>query len=362
MKKLLLLIFCAFIGQITVAQTKPEYYLISLTDEATSAMEVPFYIEEVYDGRQFTDNIGTVQKGIANRKVLSRFEKPFLTEVKDYLLKAYPKMDGRVPVSVRVNDLYISEYTEKSEETGFASAVIDVIVKKDGVNYIVGTYGGNIESTGMDVTAKHPDRIRRALNKCLGKYEVTPEEDKTYIVFDNTPVEKRELGKPAKGIYGTYLDMIKNTPKDDSNFYVSSKNNKYYLINNTNSQKADDYYAFSDGETVYLNVSKFAGEKYYAKTERIADKFFIEHIAYDQNRMITQIVMYQLGGIYVPKIDTTMPMLIDCYSGQPFFLSNNDIKTLLAPRPDLLKEYKDSKKTAADIKNVIIKYYSKPSK
>jgi len=365
MKKFALLMLLALYSNVALSQSKTEYYPISLNAENAVAVEVPFYIEEVYDGRQFTDNIGTVQKGIANRKVLARFEKDFLTEVKDYLLKAYPKIEGRVPISVRINDLYVSEYTAKSEETGYAAAVIDVIVKQDGVNYIAGTYGGNIENSAADVTAKHPERIRRALDKCLAKYEVTPEEDKTHIAFDNAATEKRELGKPVKGVYVSYLDMIRNTPKDDSGFSITNKDNKYYLVNNTNSQKADSYYAFSDGETVYLNVSKYAGEKYYAKTERIADKYYIEHVAYDQYRMAALVTMYQLVGAYLAESvvsDTTMPMLVDIYSGQPFFLSNGDIKKLLAPYPDLLKQYKDSKKTPQDIKTVITAYYSKATK
>ena len=323
--------------------------------------QVPFYIEEVYDGRQFTDNIGTVQRGMTNRKVLARFDKPFITEVKDYLVKAYPKMEGRVPVSVRINDLYISEHTDKHTETGYAAVVMDVITTQEGTPYITGTYGGNIESEGSDVTGAHPENIKKALNKCLAKYEVTPEEDKQRIAFDNSAPQKRIIGTPARGIYVSYLDMVNNTPKDDANFDVRAKDDKYYLINKTNSKKADDYYAFSDGETVYLNVSKYAGSKYYAKTERVADKYFIEHIAYDQNRMITLVAMYQLVGAFAAeKIagDTTMPILVDCYSGQPFFLSNSEIKTLLEPYPDLLKQYKDSKKTSGDIKDVIIKYYT----
>lgn len=364
MKKTALLVFLTLYSHIALSQSKTDYYTISLHTDATEAMELPFYIEEVYDGRQYTDNIGTVQKGIANRKVLARFEKDFLTEVKDYLFTAYPKLEGRVPIAVRVNDLYISEYTAKSEETGYAAAVIDVIVKQDGISYIEGSYGGNIENSAMDVTAKHPDRIRRALDKCLAKYEVTPDEDKTHIVFDNTVV-RREIGKPAKGVYVSYLDMVKNTPKDDSGFNVTNKDNKYYLINTTNSQKAENYYAFSDGETVYLNVGKYAGEKYYAKTERVADKYYIEHVAYDQYRMAALVTMYQLVGSYLAETvvnDTTMPMLVDIYSGQPFFLSNGDIKKLLAPYPDLLKQYKDSKKTPQDIKAVITAYYGKTTK
>jgi hypothetical protein len=100
----ILLLFCF----IATAQSKTEYHIISLAGETAEAVPMPFYVAGVFDGRQFTDNIGTVQKGIANRPVLTRFGKPFLEETTQYLTAAYPKKDGAYPVWVRINDLYIS--------------------------------------------------------------------------------------------------------------------------------------------------------------------------------------------------------------------------------------------------------------
>jgi len=319
-----------------------------------------FYVAGVFDGRQFTDNIGTVQKGIANRPVLARFEKPFLEETTQYLTAAYPKKEGLYPVWVRINDLYVSEYTDKNEETGYASVVMDVMTKKNDNLYIEGTYGGNIEGTGMDVTRKHNVRIRQAFNKCLGLYEVTLPEDKTMEVFTEENTKREIPVKPAMGVYRSYLDMVKNKPLANDTYYLKQDKDKYYIINRTNSQKCSNFYAYSDGETVYLNVTKYANEKYYAKTERIADKYYIEKVAYDQFKAISQVAMFQLFGYYGGAViidDISMPMLADCYSGQPFFLSKSGIKTLLAPQPQLLDEYKKSKKTPEDIKRIVTKYY-----
>lgn len=359
MKLLYTFIFAltAFVGK---AQSATTYHLISLSGEAAEAAPMPFYVAGVYDGRQFTDNIGTVQKGIANRPVLARFEKPFMEETSQYLLAAYPKKEGAYPVWVRINDLYISEYTDKNEETGYASVMMDVMTKKNDTLYIEGTYGGNIEGTGMDVTRKHNVRIRQAFNKCLGLYEITPPEEKTREVFTEENIKRDIPVKPATGVYSSYMDMVKNKPLANDTYYLKQDKDKYYIINKTNSQKCSNFYAYSDGETVYLNVTKYANEKYYAKTERIADKYFIEKVAYDQFKAISQVAMFQLFGYYGGAAiidDITMPMLADCYSGQPFFLSKSGIKTLLAPQPQLLDEYKKSKKTAEAIKRVVTKYY-----
>lgn len=349
----IVLLFC-FIAS---AQTKIEYHLISLSGENAEAAPMQFYVAGVFDGRQFTDNIGTVQKGIANRPVLARFEKPFLEETTQYLIAAYPKKEGYYPVWVRINDLYVSEYTDKNEETGYASVVMDVMTKKNDTLYIEGTFGGNIEGTGMDVTKKHAMRIRQALNKCLGLYEVALPEDKTHEVFTEENVKREVPLKPAKGVYSSYLDMVKGSPLKNGTYYLKQDKDKYYIINKLNSQKCGNFYAYSDGENVYLNVSKLAKENYYAKTERVGNKYYIDNVAYNQYRAGLQVAMYMAGGYVAGSmVETTMPLLVDCYSGQPFFLSNGAIKTMLEPYPLLLQEYKKSKKQPDDIKHIVIKY------
>lgn len=345
------------------AQQKPEYHIISLSaNDADAAVPMPFYVAGVYDGRQFTDNIGTVQKGVGNRQVLANFEKPFLEELAAYLTTAYPKKDNAYPVWLRVNDLYVSEYTEKDQETGYASVVMDVMVKDNGALFIEGTFGGNVESSSADVTKYHPLRIKQALNKCLGLYEVALPEDKQHEPFTEETAKREVPAKPAKGVYSSYLDMAKNKPLAADNFYVQQDKKdatKFYVINSTNSQRCGNYYAYCDGENVYLNVTRLTHEKYYAKTERIANKFFIDNLAYDQKQGLLQTMMYMSGnyGGAATK-DISMPVLVDCNSGQPFFLSNNGIKTLLEPNPQLYTEYKKSRKSAEDIKVVLTKYYA----
>lgn len=349
----ILVLFCF----IATAQSKTEYHIISLAGENAEAVPMPFYVVGVFDGRQFTDNIGTVQKGIANRPVLTRFGKPFLEETTQYLTAAYPKKDGAYPVWVRINDLYISEYTDRNEETGYASVVMDVMTKKNDTLYIEGTFGGNIEGTAGDVTKTHPLRLRQALNKCLGLYEVALPEDKIHEVFTEENIKREIPLKPAEGAYSSYLDMVKNKPLGNGAYYLKQDKDKYYVINKTNSQKCGNFYAYSDGENVYLNVSKLAKENYYAKTERVGDKYYIDNVAYNQYRAGLQVAMYMAGGYVAGSmVETTMPLLVDCYSGQPFFLSNSVIKTMLEPYPLLLQEYKKSKKQPEDIKRIVIKY------
>lgn len=179
-----LLLILLFTGVAATAQNKTEYKLISLEDKDDVPLESQFYIENVYDGRQLKSSIGTVQTGLANRKMLANFKNPLETEIRDYMVKVYPKREGAVPISLRINELYVSEYTEATNETGYASVVADVIEYRDNGEFIAGTYSSTMEGTGLDVTRKHDDRIKKALQQCIGRYIITQPEEKLNIPFE----------------------------------------------------------------------------------------------------------------------------------------------------------------------------------
>lgn len=356
MKKVitLFLFVCAVSG---FSQTEIKYHMISLENKNDTPIGLNFSISKVYDGRQFKENIGTVQKGAFNKKVLANFEKPLDEEILNYLSVILPSANKKI--DIRINDLYISEYTKAFSETGFATIVLDVIEQKEGVDYIVGTYSYTAEGNGMDVTNKHDDRLKEALVQIMTQYKNTSQEKKTQIVFDSNQIilNRNLVETPKKGIYLTYADVLNNKPfAEDFNF--SNKKEQYYILDASGKDKSN-YFGFSDGVNFYINVSKYASSKFYAKTSVVGNKYFIEDIAYDQNSVVAAGAMFGLIGVLVASSagNGGVPMLIDCYSGQPIFLSNSEIKTMLKPQPELYKEYKDGKKTNQEIKNILEKYY-----
>ena len=368
-KMLLLLAFITFLCPIANGQSKIKYHTISLKDKKdTPITYYSFYVENVYDGRQFKENIGTVQTGAFNKKVVANFDKPFEQEIKEYLTTTLPKNEKLLPVSIRINELYISEVTKSTSENGFANVVLDVIVQKDGVDYIAGTYAGSADSTAeaaLDVTGKHDKRIKQALLKCLGQFQALPRNTALTIVYDNTEAVTTLLpATPNKGIYISYRDLLNNKPLDDANFYTTQKEDQLKLISSVTGFEANDYYAYCDGTTLFINVGKYAVTKYYAKTQRIGNNYFIDNVFYDYNNAVSWGAMFGAIGVLLASTegDGIAPLLIDGHTGQPTYLTNGTIKELLKPQPELLKEYKDSKKTTADIKAVLAKFYSETSK
>ncbi|MFV8325034.1 DUF6563 family protein [Flavobacterium sp. ZS1P14] len=190
----------------------------------------------------------------------------------------------------------------------------------------------------------------------------TSDNDKTPIVFsgDQNIKSKTITAIPSKGVYLTYADVLNDRPLDDSNFQFVNKKERFYLLNKATNSEELNYYGLSDGKIFYLNVSKYASAKYYAKTEIIGGKYYIEDVVYNANNAIAMGAMFGLIGVAIASSagnSSSVPMLIDCYSGQPSFLSNNEMKAMLMPYPTLLKDFKNSKKRGEDIKAILKRYY-----
>lgn len=212
----------------------------------------------------------------------------------------------------------------------------------------------------MDVTSKHDERMKKVLQDCLNKYMKTSDTDETAFVFDSNQSIKTKMiaDVPIKGVYLTYADVLNGKPIDVTKFEITNKK-KFYLLNKATNSGDLNYYGFSDGENFYINVSKYASSKHYAKTEIISGKYYIENVIYKSNNAIAIGAMFGLIGVVIASAtsDASIPMLIDCYTGQPSFLSNNEMKVILSSYPELLKEFKDGNKSSGDKKDIIKKYY-----
>lgn len=360
MNKLVVLFFVVF-SSVVFSQNKIEFHKVSLKDKKDKAVGFNFYVENVYDGRQFKENIGTVQKGGFNRKVVANFDKPLPVEFFDYLAVICPSEGNKSKISIRVNDLYVSELTRAMSETGYATVGIDVIETKDTTAYIVGSYVASTESNGMDVTGSHDERLKKVLQECLTNYMKTSEEDKTAILYDdNFNIKSKTITDvPSKGVYLNYADVLNGKPISIADFEITNKKDRFYLINKLSRSEELNYYGFSDGQDFYINVSKYVSSRYYAKTEIISGKYYVENVIYNSNNAIAMGAMFGLIGVAIAASasDGSIPMLIDSYTGQPSFLSNSEMKVLLSSHPELLKEFKDGNKTSVAKKDILKKYY-----
>ncbi|TRX04191.1 hypothetical protein FNW10_02060 [Flavobacterium gawalongense] len=149
----------------------------------------------------------------------------------------------------------------------------------------------------------------------------TSNNDKIAMIFDTNQNAKSKTITvfPSKGIYLTYADVLNGKPLDDSNFEIKNIKERFHLLNITIDSEELNYYGFSDGEVFYINVLKYSSAKYYAKIEIIEGKYYIENVVYNPNDTIAMGAMFGLIGVAIASVasDSSVPMLIDCYSGRP---------------------------------------------
>ena len=171
----------------------------------------------------------------------------------------------------------------------------------------------------MDVTGKHDERLKKVLQDCLNNYMRTSDTDKTALVFDaNQSIKNKKIEDvPIKDVYLTYADVLNGKPLDGTKFEIKNQKEKFYLLNKATNSGELSYYEFSDGENFYINVSKYASSKHYAKMEIIRVKYYIENVIYNSDNAIAMGAMFGLIGVTIASAvsDASITMLIDCYTG-----------------------------------------------
>ncbi|WP_373521225.1 hypothetical protein, partial [Aquiflexum sp.] len=223
-----------------------------------------FNITSVLDNRIQKETIGTAQKGMSNKQVDAVFPKP----VEDYLLGYFqnnlPTYTDVIEVVLKVDRLSVSERSMATKELGFADLAIEVLVEENGEMFSLGKFEANIEESGLDVTSGHGERLYQVLMNCLHQFSSSekqmlafvPDEDKTGIL-DYKPLLR-------KGIFKSYSEWINlDSGKESlSGFTIKGmgeggKFPRYQAMDEKSNKRIKGIFAFTDGESFYLNASQY---------------------------------------------------------------------------------------------------------
>ena len=342
-----LLFACASYAQ------KDSKFLISLENVTNVEIKSDFYINKIYDGRQIKDNIGTAQKSLFNTKVLTDFKKPFVGELQSFLSICYPKREGKKGIDIRVDELYISEITRSNKETGYATVVFDVIEKNGGKDFIVGNFSATIESSGLDVTSKHSERIIEALSTSFESYKELKKGDRLNVGFSIGDGNLFESPSSIKeGVYINYADLFTGETLDLDNFSITNYNGMKCLLNNKTGRLENGFYGFSDGLNFYINLFRFSTFRLYAKTELLGDYYCIDSVKVNSVDFSALKAMYG-GGIvglllFPEAYEAEVPLLLNKLNGVPVFLTEKYMVNLLSGNKELYKDYRKTKRTSND--------------
>ncbi|MGB8705287.1 MAG: hypothetical protein WCD31_09680 [Gillisia sp.] len=315
-----------------------------------------FFISKVIDNRAVKDNIGIIQRGMANKKLTANFELPFEEELQQTFNVLLPPGAGKDSLVASITMLNISEKTGSMSETGASNVEIEFLRLIDNQLYSIGNYTATVEGKGLDVTRKHGERIIEALTQIIKKVSPDLEKEPSTLVIKDLQLEKHKIDFSApvsKGLYYNFGSVSSNKPADSMDYTVkmiaeTKKINHYQVYHGQSKKRIKHLYGFSDGTDFYLSSSEYVQEGYFVKSKLMGRFIYFE----DQFSNPTASAAF--GAIGALASNKYSGIVLDRTTGMVTVLNQKNTVNLLASYPVLLERYKSGKKEVEDVRDIIL--------
>ncbi|MCU0469819.1 MAG: hypothetical protein MUF58_14565 [Arcicella sp.] len=333
-----------------------------------------FFINKVIDGRSGdTSRIGIVQKGLANRKVEALMEKGVVSSFSTLINLNYLDIqfeEKQEPLVLEIKELEISEWTTFSKETGRLEMTVAFYRNRN--NVFEPVFAAELieeNSSGLDVTASHSNRIKRGLEKSLIKLQEFLTEsnhpsfysdvegefqnnikkfDLKVQTYDNSIKEKISLNSPHRfGIYLSLEEFKKNQPKIVGNFkpeYSDDKSTaKLYAIS-TNKVLKGRFFGFSDGGKVYIYSQNYSPSRRFVSVSEMGTIMAWKDNVYDSRDMTNQALFGVVGMAIANSGRDGDCITLDTRTGIFKVMQPRDMEILLSSDKDLFDRYISNEK------------------
>ena len=349
-------LFCLVLLVLGIGNLSAQEKMHLITLEPGTDLNTGFYISEVQDARQIQGNIGVAQTGLANKQVPANFEEDFSIHLQKYLNSILPKKKDAQPLTLKVHKLYISERTSAMSELGSCELKVEFIKNEDGKSYSLGTFQSTTEGKGMDVTPKHDERIREAIAICLEQFEKSNWKNAATneIVADVASDKNLLPSNLQKGLYFDFEDLLNNTPNQELKYKTKSiaqskKSEHFQVFQHEKNKRIKNLFGYSDGQSVYLNASRYTQEEYFVKSK------FMGRYIYFEDQYSSKAATAALGLLGAAVSTKHTGIVLDTKTGITTVLTNKNMESILKDYPELLEEYNRSKKTVEDDRRMIEK-------
>lgn len=343
MKKLLLILILGFFYSGTIAQNaKP--IVVKVPDLGIYIQNQSFNIVAVTDNRPHRESIGNAGKGMGNKPVAIVFPKAADIYLLEYLQNNLPSYSDLMGITIKVDRLNLSERIMATKEIGFAELAIEVLTQKDGELFSMGKFEAKAEGTGLDVTTKHGERVYQVLINCLTQFAAS---DKQLTAYIPEAVQPSLLDfKPLlrKGLFRTYAEWVNTdaAPELTQKFDIKiigegSKLPRYQAMDAKTKKRIKGLFAFTDGESFYLNASQYTNSDYFVKSQLIGPYFLFQDVVTDPAMGVA------FGAVGALASTKNNLYLFNPNSGNVKILDDKYMKELLIPYPELLSQWEASK-------------------
>lgn len=361
MKKLALFIVLIISSWVVYAQNV--VHVIRLNPDS-ALKNIRFSCLEVLDARTNKENIGSA---IGNANAVAQIEGDFTGHLKTTLDKMLPQEEGKLGLIVIFRDIEISEKTESSSKLGLCKIEIEFAKRVDTTLYSLGVFDAHIIGKGADVTKSHESRIILGLEECFRKLDETNWENaKEFIIEDihhKLVYDYKRI--PPKGAYPSFEQMVRGTPLDNAELKIkqvnqSDKNPAYNVkVNKTDNPQHIRF--VSDGENVYIRTNKY----HFVKSRFHGKYIYFQGSlpsSIDPNMGVSFYFATGLLGAALVSAGSSSSMsgiVLETETGNIKGVTDYYIVNVTKPFPEILKEYRASKRNLEAKENVIKQLNSK---
>ncbi len=319
---------------------------ISLKRENTdSVQQANFYVAQIIDNRFLKSYLGIIQIGIYNSLQPLAFENKLEVELKNFYNHTFPKHADAKPITIRINELIVSEDTKAFNEIGKAILKLDVLQQVSMDTYeILGQYEAVSKKNTLDATKSHIKRIKDVLMDCLLQFSMDNPEflARGELNLSENPIDTQTLTEPTKNsMYDTFFELQNNRPKIDNNIIISKEDERTGNINLTNDSTGNlDYAAYYDGIIFYVNSNLYSDDGYFVKAFKV-DRFLVfNELLFEGNGFANEyLIAASKSGMPIAKERTCF--ILDIKTGKIHSINLQRMKKLLLPKyPDSYKVYK----------------------
>jgi hypothetical protein len=315
----------------TPAQAQPRQaapYIIDLSEQVLAVPGRTFFIKQVLDGRTSRAGIGTVRRGMANVPQRAELKPTVAAALQALLTQQLPARPTDQPVLAVVRALHVQENITFTSEQASDDVALDfyLLDAQNNARLALST-SANVQSKGMETTARHPRQLAQALQTCLtqlagvdwGSVAAQPGRPAAELLGSGRPVASlaypvlTDSVRPA-GYYRTFLDFRNNSPVAASALVVvpervfgkgwggvSTYTPYVQEADGTRGAALREAWGFSDGRQVYMYY-----HKRYWQLARQGDSFgFVGPSAADPGAVSTAGLLGGLAGGAIAAASTS---------------------------------------------------------
>jgi len=336
---------------------------------------VNFSCLKVIDARDNKASIGFVSRGFSKNDTKVNFPNEF----KDYLEltfeKILPKSVENTELVLIFRNLIVSENIGTMNQYAYCNVENEFARLTDTSLYTLGIFHSNISEKSNNVKYSHSKRVLQAIEDCFRKFDKSDWKTNNGTLIQN--IETHNLfdykNIPSKGVYLNYSQMIRKSPITNVDFEITEgkEKNKFtsYSIDLKNKMNHEIIQFISDGTNLYMhaNSNLYLKSTSYGKHIYFQGKFPTSSNSDETIFLVGVTSFVSLGGglLFSLAMDasnasnTIKGVVLNTEKGIIKILTDFYLVEIARDYPELLKEYRASKRGLTDKENLIIKLNSK---